>query len=44
MKENQSHLKESIADYSSDEQLRSQMDSFSTIEKQRGRIENEMPL
>jgi phosphoglycerol transferase MdoB-like AlkP superfamily enzyme len=39
VKENQSHLKESIADYISDEQLRSQIDSFSTIEKQSGRIE-----
>jgi predicted transposase YbfD/YdcC len=39
VKENQSHLKESIADYISDEQLRNQMDSFFTIEKQSGRIE-----
>jgi predicted transposase YbfD/YdcC len=39
VKENQSHLKESNADYISDEQLRSQMNSFFTIVKQSGRIE-----
>jgi predicted transposase YbfD/YdcC len=38
-KDNQQTLKEEIEDYVQDEELRKKMDTFSTIEKQSGRIE-----